>query len=111
MYFVLCIHHALILFIVDYLDLSPLLLSSICCSGASTTDDILKIRLQLTKPVTWIPLIWGVLCGAAASGTNFVPSARTWRFGSYFSLSSEEPKERKKAAEHACRLRVPRDAP
>lgn len=22
------------------------------------------------KPVTWIPLIWGVLCGAAASG-NF----------------------------------------
>lgn len=38
------------------------------CTGASTTDDILKIRLQLTKPVTWIPLIWGVLCGAAASG-------------------------------------------
>ncbi|CAM9729275.1 unnamed protein product, partial [Ectocarpus fasciculatus] len=36
--------------------------------GASTTDDLLKIRLQLTKPVTWIPLIWGVLCGAAASG-------------------------------------------
>ena len=30
--------------------------------------DIWKIRLQLTKPVTWIPLIWGVLCGAAASG-------------------------------------------
>jgi chlorophyll synthase len=27
-----------------------------------------KIRLQLTKPVTWIPLIWGVVCGAAASG-------------------------------------------
>lgn len=27
-----------------------------------------KIRLQLTKPVTWAPLIWGVLCGAAASG-------------------------------------------
>lgn len=20
------------------------------------------------KPVTWIPLIWGVVCGAAASG-------------------------------------------
>jgi len=36
--------------------------------GASTTDDIWKIRLQLTKPVTWIPLIWGVICGAAASG-------------------------------------------
>lgn len=29
-----------------------------------------KIRLQLTKPVTWPPLVWGVLCGAAASG-NF----------------------------------------
>eukprot|EP00899_Mesostigma_viride_P022534 jgi/Mesvir1/3465/Mv11958-RA.1 len=29
-----------------------------------------KIRLQLTKPVTWAPLIWGIMCGAAASG-NF----------------------------------------
>lgn len=36
--------------------------------GASATTDIWKIRLQLTKPVTWIPLIWGVMCGAAASG-------------------------------------------
>ena len=36
--------------------------------GASQTDDIWKIRLQLMKPVTWVPLIWGVLCGAAASG-------------------------------------------
>jgi chlorophyll synthase len=27
-----------------------------------------KIRLQLTKPGTWVPLIWGVACGAAASG-------------------------------------------
>ena len=27
-----------------------------------------KIRLQLMKPITWIPLIWGVVCGAAASG-------------------------------------------
>lgn len=27
-----------------------------------------KIRLQLTKPATWVPLIWGVACGAAASG-------------------------------------------
>lgn len=27
-----------------------------------------KIRIQLMKPVTWIPLIWGVFCGAAASG-------------------------------------------
>jgi chlorophyll/bacteriochlorophyll a synthase len=36
--------------------------------GAGTTTNIWKIRLQLMKPVTWIPLIWGVLCGAAASG-------------------------------------------
>jgi hypothetical protein len=27
-----------------------------------------QIRLQLTKPGTWIPLLWGVACGAAASG-------------------------------------------
>lgn len=36
--------------------------------GASASTDIWKIRLQLTKPVTWIPLVWGVMCGAAASG-------------------------------------------
>jgi chlorophyll/bacteriochlorophyll a synthase len=33
-----------------------------------------KIHLQLMKPVTWIPLMWGVLCGAASSG-HF-----TWSF-------------------------------
>ncbi|CAM6101159.1 unnamed protein product [Calypogeia fissa] len=38
--------------------------------GAAAEKDIWKIRLQLTKPVTWAPLIWGVACGAAASG-NF----------------------------------------
>ena len=39
--------------------------------GASTAGKSFlnwKIRLQLTKPATWIPLIWGVACGAAASG-------------------------------------------
>ncbi|KAL4446702.1 hypothetical protein ABPG77_007946 [Micractinium sp. CCAP 211/92] len=36
--------------------------------GADVETDIWKIRIQLMKPVTWIPLIWGVLCGAAASG-------------------------------------------
>lgn len=38
--------------------------------GASETDDepLWKIRLQLTKPATWVPLIWGCACGAAASG-------------------------------------------
>ena len=38
--------------------------------GACGTSSIWKLRLQLMKPVTWIPLIWGVICGAAASG-NF----------------------------------------
>ena len=39
--------------------------------GASSGEtSIWKIRLQLTKPITWIPLIWGVLCGTASSG-NF----------------------------------------
>lgn len=36
--------------------------------GAAQETDIWKIRLQLTKPVTWIPLVWGVMCGAACSG-------------------------------------------
>jgi chlorophyll synthase len=36
--------------------------------GASGTSSLWKLRLQLMKPVTWIPLIWGVICGAAASG-------------------------------------------
>lgn len=37
--------------------------------GASDGEtSIWKIRLQLMKPITWIPLIWGVVCGAASSG-------------------------------------------
>lgn len=37
--------------------------------GAQTGDtSIWKIRLQLMKPITWIPLMWGVICGAASSG-------------------------------------------
>ncbi len=36
--------------------------------GAANTSSIWKIRLQLMKPITWIPLIWGVVCGAASSG-------------------------------------------
>ncbi|WIA44032.1 hypothetical protein OEZ86_010403 [Tetradesmus obliquus] len=39
--------------------------------GAALETDKFKIRVQLTKPVTWVPLIWGVVCGAAASG-NYV---------------------------------------
>ena len=38
--------------------------------GASETSSIWKLRIQLMKPITWIPLIWVVICGAAASG-NF----------------------------------------
>lgn len=43
--------------------------------GAQTGDtNIWKIRLQLMKPITWIPLIWGVVCGGASSGQY------TWTF-------------------------------
>jgi chlorophyll/bacteriochlorophyll a synthase len=37
-------------------------------AASSGESSIWKIRLQLTKPITWIPLIWGVVCGAASSG-------------------------------------------
>jgi len=36
--------------------------------AAEGETSIWKIRLQLMKPVTWIPLMWGVVCGAASSG-------------------------------------------
>jgi chlorophyll synthase len=37
--------------------------------GAKSGEtSIWKIRLQLMKPITWIPLIWGVVCGAASGG-------------------------------------------
>ncbi len=36
--------------------------------AADGETNIWKIRLQLMKPITWIPLIWGVVCGAASSG-------------------------------------------
>ncbi|MBW4630645.1 MAG: chlorophyll synthase ChlG [Iphinoe sp. HA4291-MV1] len=36
--------------------------------AASGETSIWKIRLQLMKPITWIPLMWGVVCGAASSG-------------------------------------------
>lgn len=43
--------------------------------GAAAGDrSIWQIRLQLMKPITWIPLIWGVVCGAASSGEY------TWTF-------------------------------
>ncbi|NDJ18709.1 chlorophyll synthase ChlG [Myxacorys almedinensis] len=37
--------------------------------GADVKEtSIWKIRLQLMKPITWIPLMWGIICGAASSG-------------------------------------------
>lgn len=39
--------------------------------AAPGETSIWKIRLQLMKPITWIPLIWGVVCGAASSG-NYI---------------------------------------
>ncbi|NEP10993.1 MAG: chlorophyll synthase ChlG [Symploca sp. SIO2C1] len=36
--------------------------------AAAGETSIWKIRLQLMKPITWIPLIWGVVCGAASAG-------------------------------------------
>jgi len=37
-------------------------------AGANSSLFNWKIRLQLMKPATWVPLVWGVACGAAASG-------------------------------------------
>lgn len=47
--------------------------------GAGSTEDepLWKIRLQLCKPVTWPPLLFGVVAGCAASG-NFSYSADDW---------------------------------
>ena len=39
--------------------------------GINEKKSIWKLRLQLTKPITWVPLIWGVICGAASSGGYF----------------------------------------
>jgi hypothetical protein len=29
---------------------------------------VARVQIQLMKPGTWIPVCWGVMCGAAASG-------------------------------------------
>ncbi len=43
--------------------------------GGDVKDkSVWAIHLQLMKPITWIPLMWGVLCGAASSGRF------TWTF-------------------------------
>jgi len=46
--------------------------------AAPGEKSIWKIRLQLMKPITWIPLIWGVVCGAASSGEY------TWTLDNFF---------------------------
>lgn len=39
--------------------------------GAEVKETALwKIRLQLMKPITWIPLIWGVVCGRLPLATS-----------------------------------------
>ena len=51
--------------------------------GAATGEtNIWNIRLQLMKPITWIPLIWDVVCGAASSG-NF-----TWSVENVFTAAA-----------------------
>jgi chlorophyll synthase len=35
--------------------------------GAAEETDKFKIRVQLTKPVTWVPLIWGKCWGKGCS--------------------------------------------
>ncbi len=44
----------------------------ICTKGGKQTTNKWAIRVQLTKPVTWVPLIWGVACGAAAAGNIYI---------------------------------------
>ncbi len=39
--------------------------------GADMETDIWKIRVQLMKPVTWIPLIWGALCAWCIVGNSW----------------------------------------
>lgn len=37
--------------------------------GADPGETLIwKLRLQLMKPITWILLIWNIVCGAALSG-------------------------------------------
>jgi chlorophyll/bacteriochlorophyll a synthase len=38
--------------------------------GAEAVTDKWKIRLQLTKPVTWVPLIWGEKLALLHLSTN-----------------------------------------
>lgn len=44
--------------------------------GAAVETDIWKIRLQLTKPVTWIPLIWGETCLVSCCPLNLASGKR-----------------------------------
>ena len=59
--------------------------------GAAQETDIWKIRLQLTKPVTWVPLVWYV-CSPSKVGMQFyrekVMSTFLHFLSSYHLLSS-----------------------
>jgi len=43
--------------------------------GAGAETNKWKIRLQLTKPVTWVPLIWGASSLPVARSCACMPSA------------------------------------
>jgi hypothetical protein len=45
--------------------------------GADVETDIWKIRVQLMKPVTWIPLIWGGLPAAGPQPRRLSTSSDT----------------------------------
>jgi hypothetical protein len=53
--------------------------------GAADETDIWKIRVQLTKPVTWVPLIWGE--PHAPAHTHAPQSWLTQLYVSVFQLS------------------------
>ena len=47
--------------------------------GASGTTNLWKLRLQLMKTVTWIPLIWGVVVAQRRAVTTNGASTIFWR--------------------------------
>ncbi len=47
--------------------------------GAGAETNKWKIRLQLTKPVTWVPLVWGALPLPMACITKLRATPRHWQ--------------------------------
>lgn len=54
--------------------------------GAGDETDIWKIRLQLTKPVTWVPLIWGAVFPALSCASRC--TAQLWHRSELLHTSS-----------------------